>query len=147
MLRSDTFVAAHRVPVYLCGAKQQDKAIIPAAAHAQLHSELSASALAARVVLKQVMKRIDKYLKRPGKGGRKSTDPIVLLAEKRMGRSVIGNFLDLFYNTTSYGGTSYYAMAASGSESKGRLGTLGAIFEVERIRFINGITSVPTCKQ
>lgn len=81
---------------------------------------------------------VDRYLKKPGKGGRQPSDPIVLLAKKRMGRVVIANFLRYFYEINGYSGLQNYNK---------QFGTLGDVYEYEAQRFINGITSLPTCKR
>jgi hypothetical protein len=80
-------------------------------------------------------------LKRPGKGGRKETDPIVVLTKKTMGRQALVNFLRYFYEVNDY-----YGLKNNNIFSMRE--TLGEVYEVEARKFVmNNNTSHPTCKR
>jgi hypothetical protein len=125
----------HTIPVYMCGSKSQKYAHIDYSDHVSLHTKLYAGYTGVQVVSRVILNRIDRYLKKPGKGGRQPSDPIVLLAKKRQGREVIANFLEYFYNTNGYWNI--------GRPSK----QIADVFPTEKRRFVSGITSLPTCKR
>ncbi len=84
----------HTIPVYMCGAKSQKYAHIDYADHTDIHAKLYAGVVGVNTLTRVLVNR---YLKKPGKGGRQPSDPIVLLAKKRQGREFIATFLDYFY--------------------------------------------------
>lgn len=90
----------HTIPIYMCGAKSQRYAHIEHDDHVSIHAKLYAGVVGLNTVSKVL---VDRYLKKPGKGGRQPSDPIVLLAKKRKGREVIANFLEYFYKKMSIG--------------------------------------------
>jgi len=122
----------HTIPVYMCGAKQQEYANIPFADHAAIHAKLYAGVLGVNLVAKAL---INRFLKKPGAGGRKTTDPIVRLAKKRAGRRIIGNFLEVFYNENDYWNVGK------------RREKIVDVFPVERREYEAGKTSLPSCKR
>jgi hypothetical protein len=84
---------------------------------------------------------VSRYLRRPGANGRQPTDPIVRLANKRIGRAVISNFLKWFYQTQSYQGRAYWNETRPGF-------TIGGRFPNAESDFVSGRkTSLPTCRR
>lgn len=69
----------HTIPIYLCGARKQEYAHIEHINHSAIHVKLYAGVIGIRAIANIYQK----YLKRPGKGGRKETDPIVVLTKKQ----------------------------------------------------------------
>ena len=128
----------HTIPIYMCGAKKQEYAHIDFSDHSSIHKKLYAGVLGINIVSKHY---VDRYLKRPGKGGRQSTDPIVLLTKKKMGRDVLANFLRYFYQVNGY-----YGLTNKNNLSSHR--SLGAVYEAEARKFTaNNNTSHPSCKR
>lgn len=128
----------HTIPIYMCGAKKQEYAHIDFSDHSSIHKKLYAGVLGINIVSKHY---VDRYLKKPGKGGRQSTDPIVLLTKKKMGRDVLANFLRYFYQVNGY-----YGLTNKNNLSSHR--SLGAVYEAEARKFTaNNNTSHPSCKR
>jgi len=122
----------HTIPIYMCGPKSQRRAHLEYSDHVALHAKLYAGVLGINLVSKVL---VDKYLKKPGRGGRQPSDAIVLLAKKRMGREVIGNFLEYFYRSNTYWDL--------GRPTR----RIRDVFPDVKRAFVAGSTSLPTCKR
>ena len=82
------FDKRHTIPIYLCGARKQEYAHIEHINYSAIHVKSYAGVIGIRAIANIYQK----YLKRPGKGGRKEIDPIVVLTKKTMGRQALVNF-------------------------------------------------------
>jgi RHS repeat-associated protein len=125
----------HTIPVYLCGAdRPQPRVKLDFATHAKLHAELY---IGTGLIRKGMDVIVQKYLKRPGAGGRQPTDPIVKLASKKIGREVIAKALRFFYDVNGY------LPARVGLNDD-----LETVFNKASYQFTKqSITSLPTCKR
>ena len=127
----------HTIQIYLCGARKQEYAYIGHVDHSAIHVKLYAGVIGIRAIANIYQK----YLKRPSKGGRKETDPIVVLTKKTMGRQVLVNFLRCFYEVNDYYGLKNNNVFSTRE-------TLGEVYGVEARKFVmNNNTSHPTCKR
>jgi len=124
----------HTIPVYLCGADyKQPRVKLPFLIHSKLHTQLFAGVGLLNKGFDMAFKR---YLSKPGKGGRRTTDPIVRLAKKRLGREIIVKVLDYFYEVNGY-----KTAGVQGNPN------LEQVFKVASEEFKKGVTSLPTCKR
>lgn len=113
----------HTIPVYLCGAMEQDTAYIKLHQHVAIHTQIAAVRLALEGAEQYASKAIGKH----------RTSDVLRIAQTPQGRAAIANALYQVYN---YGGWL----------GEGAPETIGTVFGRERPKFESGErTSLPWC--
>lgn len=113
----------HTIPVYLCGAMEQDTAYIKLHQHVAIHTQIAAVRLALEGAEKYASKAIGKH----------RTSDVLRIAQTPQGRAAIASALYQVYN---YGGWL----------GEGTPETIGTVFGRERPKFESGErTSLPWC--
>jgi hypothetical protein len=115
----------HTIPIYLCGAQEQQLSYIDRSRHAAIHTGLAA----VQVALYSAEEAADRLIPMT----RRRSGPVMSLAETPQGRGVIANAIQGYYMSAGWWG--------QGAP------TISAVFPLEKSEFIGGKTSLPECKR